>query len=517
MNTWILWSVIVVYFALLILIGRMGYKMSNNLSDFVAGNWNMGLLLVGGTFVATWVSSVSIMGFPGMLFGKGLVALTAIYSGFFMANSLMPIIGYKIRRPVMPPATIPEYFRLRFEPHSKKSGLQAIGGIAMAIGYLLYVMIQISAFGYIFSSITGLSYLASIFIFGIFVLYIAAGGTLSVATSDLFNSLVIIVSVVVGALIILPKVGGWSQMWAQYASINSPALEGKEVVSGSKMLTLLGPYSISTVIGMFISSSLGASVAPHWPSRMLYARNVKTAVALPMVSQIIIAFFVFGSLLIMGVGGRVLIGTLSAKSTDALMPLLFLNHFPSILGALGIAGLVAASVSTTNSMLFHGALAVIYDVFKNYAGKSYNDKALERAAKITVLAVGLIAIVIAIKPPEFIAVLSAYVFGFWGSAFIVPVYMGLYWKRLNRKGAYWAMITGPISYVTLDLMIKKNIISGFIPAIVWSLIITVSGAIILSLVYEPAPRECWEPFWEPEVSNDTEVAWAAARKELLAD
>ncbi|SFG63847.1 sodium/pantothenate symporter [Desulfotomaculum arcticum] len=515
MNMTVLTAVLIIYLIFLYWFGRMGYKVSKTLSDFVAGGWNMNLMLLIGTFSATWVSAVSIMGFPGMLFGMGLAALTAVYGGYFMANTLMPFLAFKIRRPENPPSTIPEYLRLRFEPHAEKSGLQVLGGLSMVIGYAVYVMIQVSAFGYLFSTITGLPYVVCIFLFGAFILYVAAGGTLSVAISDLFNTAVIVVAVFFGALIIYNQVGGWNVMWDQYSTITAPALAGGENIKEGALLSLLGPYPLSTIIGLFIASAIGGSLAPHWPSRMLYAKNTKTAIALPMVSQLIIAFLVFGCLLIMGVGGRVLVGTLDAKSTDWIMPYLFMNTIPGLLGAVGIAGLLAAAMSTANSMLFHGALALVYDVFRNMSNKHYNDESLRKWSRITVVVLGATSIILAINPPVFIGIVSAKVFGFWAASFFVPLYVGLYWKRLNKQSVYWSMVVAPITYILFDYLITKGLMWGTIPAMVWALLVGVVGGFVLSYVYPSAPKEGWEPFFEPEISAETRRVWADARQEMV--
>jgi Na+/proline symporter len=50
--------VVGVYLILLFYSGRMGYRLSNSFADYVAGNWNMGLWLLMGTFSATWVSAI---------------------------------------------------------------------------------------------------------------------------------------------------------------------------------------------------------------------------------------------------------------------------------------------------------------------------------------------------------------------------------------------------------------------------------------------------------------------------
>ncbi len=507
--------VIFIYLVGLFGFGRLGYKVSKTYSDIVSGSWNMGLWLLVGTFTATWVSAVSVMGFPGMLFGVGLVAISSVFGGYFFANTLMPILAYKLRRPSIPPATIPEYVRLRFEPHVKKSGLQVIGGLGMTLGYLAYVSIQISAFGILLSSITGWPYTACIFIFGVFVLYVAAGGTLSVSITDLFNSAIITIGAIIGAAFILPEAGGWTGMWETFLASTEPGIIGGDPIPEGQLGSLLGPFSLSGVIGLFIAAAVGGSLAPHWPSRMLYAKNVKTAIMLPIVAQIVICFVVFVALLISGVGGKVVVGSIDATDTDWIVPYVFMNYVPGLLGAIGIASLLAAAMSTANSMIFHGALAAIYDVFRTLKGESYPEETLRKWTRILVVVVGVVSILFAIDPPEFIGIMSAKVFGFWGATFFVPMYIGLYWKRLNRQGVYFAMLAGPAIYLLFDYLIAEGMMWPVIPAIVWAVVIAVTGAVILSYVYPPSPKVGWQPFFEKEEDDETKRVWNRVREDMV--
>jgi sodium/pantothenate symporter len=248
---------------------------------------------------------------------------------------------------------------------------------------------------------------------------------------------------------------------------------------------------------------------------MLYARNVKTAIAMPMLSQAVICFVLYGALLVLGVGGRVLVETLDAANTDWIMPHLFLNEIGGIVGAVGIAGLLAAAVSTSNSMLFHGALAVIFDVLRNVSRNRYSDSELQRMTRITVVLVGGVSILLAINPPDFIAVMSVRVFGFWCAAFFVPLYIGLYWRRLNRQAVYWSMTVAPLTFVVLEFLVARGVVSGGVPAIVWAVLVAVGGSVILSFAFPPSPRAGWEPFFESEIGQETEAAWHRARLAVL--
>jgi sodium/pantothenate symporter len=511
---WLTYVLIIIgYFVLLTWFGHMGYKKSKSLTDFVAGGWGIGLWVSVGMFAATWVSAASVIGFPSMTYKVGLCSVTSIYAGYFFANSLMPLLASKLRMPDLPARTIPEYLRFRYEPHAQRSGLQALGAISMLLGYTAYVMIQIKAVGTIIGTVTGMPYTVACFLFLIFLIYTAAGGMWSVGISDLFNTVVIVITLFIAAIVLLDKVGGWDQMWVSFSSVNTPPVEGAKPTPPGLLTSMLGPYSLSFVIGLFIASSFGGAAAPHWLGRMQMPKNRKIAVLTPLYSQIII-FVVFLALLIIGVAGRGLMPTIpGGHDTDWLLPLLFVEHMPIFIGGLALAGVMAAAMSTANGMLLHQALALNYDVIRNLRKDKIDDDVLIKWNRIMIIVLGVVATLLALKPPKLIAIISALVFGFWGATYILPTFLGLYWKKLNKQGVYWITIAGPITYVVTNKLIKAKMMPGLIPDMVWALGVGLIGAIVLSHIFPPSPTAGWEPYWKEKVSDETHEALLAAMRE----
>lgn len=512
-NTLIYLVIFSVYFTALTWFGRMGYKKSSTLTDFVAGGHNVGLWVSMGMFSATWVSSTSVIGFPSMTYKVGVCSITAIYGGYFFASSLMPILANKLRMPKLPARTTPEYLRLRFEPHVKKSGLQALGAVSMLLGYLVYVMLQLKAVGMILSSTTGIPYQYAILIFLIFLIYTASGGMWSVGISDLFNTIVIVITLFITAAILLNQVGGWDHMWEAYRAIRTAPIEGGVPTAPGTLTSMLGPYSLSFVIGLFIASSIGASASPHWVARFQMPKTRKIAVVVPLYCQGVI-FIIFAALLVIGVAGRVILPTIpGGHDTDWLLPILFTQHLPVFIGGIALAGVLAAAMSTANSMLLHQALALNYDIIRNLTGKKIEDTTMIRWNRIITVILGVFCAFLALNPPDLIAILASLVFGFWGCTFVIPTYLGLYWKRLNRQAVYWVSIVGPITYVVTNQLIKAKMMPALIPDMLWGLGIGLIGAIILSYVYPPAPKEAWEPYFEENISESTKKQVLASMRE----
>ncbi len=493
----------IVYVAVLFYFIIKGNKKSSDLDDFTIGGWSMSLGVSIFYFTATWVSAASVLGVPGILYANGFAGITGWFAGWFFATAILPLIAYKLRRPMFPVRTIPEYMRLRFEPYAKKSFLQAWSSIMIVFGYISYVTIQITGIGYLLSQVTGLSYFVSILIFLVFILLTVLGGVWSVALTDVLNTIVIIVGLAFAAGLLLWNIGGVTTLFEKAALINTAAVEGGAATAAGGLFSPLGTFSMAAMIGIFISNSLGAAVAPHWPTRLLSAKNVKVAIYTPLLSTGIL-FFVFSCLLVLGIGGRVLVPTMPAgMATDQIVPLLIANYMNPLVAGILIAAIFAAALSTANGMVLQAAIAVSYDMYRNLSTKKVEDKALIRITQVLLIIISIIAFVFSINPPAFIALVAAYVFGFFGCAFIGPIFFGLYWKRANKQSAYVGSIIGAVSYVLFSYLIQIGAFVGTIPAVAIGMGLSCISMLVCTALFPPAPRVAWEPYFEEDISEET--------------
>lgn len=507
-------SILVLYLVALVIFTNRGFKEVTSLTEYTTSGHRLGLVFTVAAFVATWISASSVTGIPSMLFNQGMATVTGWFAGWFFATTLMSVVAYKIRMPERPSRTLPEFFKLRFEPHVDRSGLQVIAAVSTCTAYIAYIVIQIKAVGMIVSTVTGLPYAIAVFAFLFFLAYTSSGGMWTVAWGDLINSALIIAGLFIGGGIVLAKVGGWSAMWQGIATMSAPATAGAKALTPGALLNPLGTFGAAVMLGIFFSNAFGGAVSPHMTARMMGAKNVKVALLMPLYG-IGIILLCFIPILIFGFGGRVLIGTMPAgKGTDWLMPLLLTDYFPPLLGGIILAAILAAALSTANAQLLHNSLGITYDIIRNLTSKPISDEKLILWNRIVIVIVGIILTVAAIWPPEFIAMLAAWTHGLWCSSFFIPVFLGLYWKRMNRQAAYASSILGTLSFILIYQLFK--VLFG-IPAILWSVFIALGSAVILSYVFPPAPKECWEPYFVHDISESTKNVVTRALKDKKSE
>lgn len=165
-------------------------------------------------------------------------------------------------------------------------------------------------------------------------------------------------------------------------------------------------------------------------------------------------------------------------------------------------------------MILHGAIGLTYDIYRNLRRKLVDDHALIRGTQVVLMVMAVIATILSLNPPAFIAVLATYVFGLFGAAFIAPMYFGLYWKRANRQGAYASSILGAGTYVILSILASTGMLVSPMPPIILAIVLSVLTMVLCTLAFPAAPREAWEPYFEPTISPSTRAAIDRAMKSM---
>ena len=432
-------------------------KEVESLSDFTTGGHRMGLLLGVGTSVATWVSVASVMGVPGQLYRTGIAAIIGWVAGWFLATAVMPILAYKVRRPELPARTFPEFIRMRFEPFERISGLQLIVAALMLVGYFIFCHLQVVGFGIVFNTITGIRYEYAIFAFLILLGLTSLGGFWSVAATDTLNAVLILVGLAFGTGAILYATGGIGPILDAVATTTAPTNVGGEPLEPGILLSPAGTFGWSVLMGIFMSNAIGASVAPHWINRFMAPKNSKAAV-LQMMWTVVALIPIFICLIVIGLGAKALLPSLPAdKTTDYIMPLIVQEYAPPFVGAMTLIALLAAAVSTANSMLLNCGTSLYYDLYRScYPDREFDDTRATRHLRYAVLVLGVLSVISAIKPPVLLAMGFTYVYGAFGAAFMWPVWFGLFWKRMNRAGAYAGIIVGVVTFMVAKAMGADN-------------------------------------------------------------
>lgn len=119
-----------------------------------------------------------------------------------------------------------------------------------------------------------------------------------------------------------------------------------------------------------------------------------------------------------------------------------IGGLPAWVIGLVVAGGLAAALSTAAGLLMVISSAVSHDLCKKVLFKGMSDKRELLVARLAAVVAVLIAILAGIYPPGFVAAVVAFAFGLAAASFFPAIFLGIFWKRMNKHGAIWGMISG---------------------------------------------------------------------------
>ncbi len=133
---------------------------------------------------------------------------------------------------------------------------------------------------------------------------------------------------------------------------------------------------------------------------------------------------------------------------------------PAWVVALVAAGGLAAALSTAAGLLLVISSAISHDLLKNAIRPNISEKGELMAARIAAGVSVILAGLLGIYPPGFVAQVVAFAFGLAAASFFPAIILGIFDKRTNREGALAGMITGLVFTVAMILLMRADKLLG---------------------------------------------------------
>ena len=147
-------------------------------------------------------------------------------------------------------------------------------------------------------------------------------------------------------------------------------------------------------------------------------------------------------------------------------------------GAIFVSALLAAIMSTADSLLSSASAHITKDFYQPLIHPKAKEKTLLRVSKISTVAVGIFALVFSFLFKDIISLLI-YSYDFYTAGVFVPIIAGLVWKKANRTGAICSLVGG-VSVVVLKQMGALSFVDGswmFVLALGVSLVLMIFGSL----------------------------------------
>ena len=507
----------VIYMAVVIGIGVLYAKRANkNSEEYFLGGRSLGPWVTAMSAEASDMSGWLLMGLPGVAYWCGLAdaAWTAIglalgtYFNWLIVSRRLRRYSIRANNSI----TLPEFFSNRFRESNKV--ILTISALFILIFFTVYASSCFVTCGKLFSALFGLDYKVMMILGAAFVLiYTILGGFLAESASDFMQAIVMIIALTVIVAISTIKAGGIGAVISNAQSIPgfldffglaTPLTDGEGVQlveNGKAMFGSASDYGVLTIFSM-LAWGLGYFGMPQVLLRFMAIRKeseLKMSRRIAMVWVVIsLAVAVF-----IGLVGRQLYlnGQLPAAEqllTKSAAENIFINlstsFLPPILAGFVMAGILAATISSSDSYLLIAASAFAKNIYQGILKKDATDKKVMIITRITLLAIALIGIVIALDEDSVIFQIVSFAWAGFGATFGPIMLFSLFWKRTNKAGAIAGMLSGAGMVFLWKLVISQLggvfAIYELLPAFIFSSICIV----VVSLLTKEPSKEIQEDF-----------------------
>ncbi len=459
----------VIYMAAVILIGVLYAKRANKSSEeYYLGGRSLGPWVTAMSAEASDMSGWLLMGLPGVAYWCGLAdaAWTAIglavgtYFNWLIVSKRLRRYSVRANNAI----TLPEFFSNRFR--EKKKVILFIAAAFILVFFTVYAASCFVTCGKLFSSLFGLNYKAMMLIGAVFVLiYTLLGGFLAESISDFMQAIVMITALTVIVIISTVNAGGFGAVienakaipgFLDFFGLATPTVEnGVQVVAdGAPVFGDPAPYGLLSICSM-MAWGLGYFGMPQVLLRFMAIRKedeLKRSRRIAMIWVVIsLAVAVF-----IGLVGRQLfpVAHLTASAAENIFITLSTSSLPAILAGFVMAGILAATISSSDSYLLIAASAFSKNIFQGICKKNATDKQVMWVSRITLLVLALIGIVIALDENSVIFQIVSFAWAGFGATFGPLMLFSLFWKRTTRAGAIAGMVSGAGMVFLWKLVIK---------------------------------------------------------------
>jgi len=424
---------------------------------FVAGR-RLGPGLLFATVLAANIGAGSTVGAAGLGYRDGLAAWWWVGSAAIGSAALALWVGPRIWRVAREQDlhTAGDFLELRYGP-----AVRAATAMLLWLGTLAILAGQLIALAWVLEVVAGVPKALGCLIGGaVMTIYFTAGGLLTSAWVNLLQLIVLLGGFAVALPWTLSAAGGWPAVVAA-----APATPGyfdtlRGGVSGWTYLALLAPAFI---------------ISPGLLQKVFGARDERAIRLGVGASALVLAAFAAVPP-ICGMIARVYAPDL--QNPELALPTLLTLGLPPALGAIGLAAILSAELSSADAILFMLATSLSKDLYKRFLRPAAGDRDVLRVARLAALAGGGLGVALAILLPSVIGSLSIF-YSLLSVSLFVPVVAALYSRRVGAPEAIASIVGGVAVLACLRLAPAAWGVAEWVPSAAG---LAASGAALLALL-----------------------------------
>lgn len=482
---------IVVYLVAMLAIGIVCSKRNNTVDDFYLGGRKLGPVVTAMSAEASDMSSWLLMGLPGVAYLTGVadagwtaigLAVGTYFNWLIVARRLRNYSAH------IGAITIPDFFTNRYK--EQKHILTAMAALIIIIFFVPYTASGFAACGKLFATIFGVDYHVAMIISAIVIVgYTATGGFTAASTTDLVQSIIMTIALIVVLIFGVNQAGGMDAVIDNASKIPGYISMTETFNPETGKSSAYGALTIASTFAW----GLGYFGMPHILLRFMAIesdKKIKTSRRIATVWVVIsMGIAVFIGVVGSGMVANNRMGALADKETIIVeIANLLSQHgiLPALIAGVILAGILASTMSTADSQLLAASSGVSENILGGLFGLKLSSKSKMVVARLTLIVISVIGVILAWDKDSSVFKIVSFAWAGFGASFGPVMLLALFWKRSNKYGAIAGMIAGAVmvflwKYYIAGLADILNIYE-LLPAFLFGLIVNV----IVSLC-TPAP------------------------------
>lgn len=410
--------VIAVYLIGMFFIGLYGRKHTESLGGFLAAGKVGGLVLVTSSYMASHFGAGFVVGGAesGVKYG-----ISAAWFGIAMCMSYIVFAMFLVKRVYRGGyITIPDFLKRRYGDDLTSTGfaiINTIAAIGIIAGQLMAGQRLLAAFG--LDPVKG-----AIIFTCVVIAYSAMSGLWGVLVTDMIQMILGACGLVLACVVI-------------YATGGFDGLAGKLPES---FMTFTGTYTTNQLMMIIIPTTLYGFISQATYQRVVASKTERIAVLSAYISGLLLVPIAFAPVFL-GMYGATIFPEVAAATPGAIFFMVIMEKLPALIGSVVIVVILAAIMSTADSQLLAIAAHGVYDVYYKLINPKATQKQLGAVSLIVTIGTGLICLFVALSWSSIVGLLS-FVYSILVAGCLVPVTVGMFWKRGTSAGAVSSMVVG---------------------------------------------------------------------------
>ena len=428
------------YLVMLAWHGWLGKRRTRGLDDYLVGGRQMGGVVIGLSFYATFVSSVTFVGHAGRSYAFGpswWLICVVVFTTMVLVSWFVIAPPFTRRARELGALTVPDFLGFQFDSIL----LRRLAGVVVMVASLAYMVAVYEGATRLLGALLDLDpTLVTVIIFVVVTAYTLAGGFHSVVATDAVQGVILLAGGLLLPVSMVVRAGGVGPL------LDDVRTAMPSILDWHPHGELAGEVTIGTLIGLALGVGLKIIVEPRQLSRFYGLADDHQLrrgrwIAPVMLFTTYLVMLPVGFLAHAFVTPGDLGGGTGKSLTDSVIPHLLgpdVGLLGPLAGAFFLTGLVAAAMSSIDSVLLVAASSVDHDVIA--PGRS--DEHGVGRTRLWVFVLSAAAASLSLLLDQGITEMSSFSGSLYAACFLPTLILGLFWGRLGRPAALAAVVAG---------------------------------------------------------------------------